>query len=291
MEKQDLQNHQYSGRIHKLEMGDRTSSPVSVVPQRRLNVHQLFSASFIHRTISPEQSANHASVYRLTNRIPLFSVMWLLFWEALYLFNSRTKKKRQPPARNHLHTSHKSLSLHVWFLVSLDLKTRLWHFKNAEMRLLGRRGSLFVTVWGNNSSLPATVTFLRGRSSLCHSWIEYQGSPDTPDPHIPTLVYNSCYEIVIFQGNGRWCVYEHLTSVYAALFIHEESFYFGCLSAEFSTTSRDGWHAERSWREMQVKNGVNVAAEATFPFLWRCLQESFRLYKLARQETHVHCVC
>lgn len=84
------------------------------------------------------------------------------------------------------------------------------------MRLLGRRGSLFVTVWGNNSSLPTTVTFLRGRSSLCHSWIQYQGSPDTPDPHIPTLVYNSCCEIVMFQGNGRWCVYEHLTSVYAA---------------------------------------------------------------------------
>lgn len=132
----------------------------------RASILTVFSmAPFIHATICLEQSAKHMSVYRLTNRIILFLVIW--FYEA-YLFNSRKNKTRKSGSLLWgiicIHLINHCLFM-LDFLFHWILKTRLWRFFfsfNAEMWLLGCPGSLFVTVWGNNSSLPATVTFLRG---------------------------------------------------------------------------------------------------------------------------------
>lgn len=121
-----------SPKIHETEEDPPSPPPPPLAPQfqsfwhSRASILSVFSvAPFLHATICLQQSAKHMSVYRLTNPIFLFLVRW--FYQA-YLFNSRknkkTRKTRQPPVRDHLHTSHKSLSLHAWFLVSLDLKNQ-----------------------------------------------------------------------------------------------------------------------------------------------------------------------
>lgn len=102
------------------------------------------------------------------------------------------------------------------------------------------RGTLFMTVKGNNSSLPANCTFLRGWRSQCQSWIQHLVSHNTPYHHThdlaPPSIYNSCYKIVIRtfhrvfrlkQARGKsllWnevCLW-NILHLYTLLFCHEQ---------------------------------------------------------------------
>lgn len=101
----------------------------------------------------------------------------LLLREAVYLFQS----KIQTPMRSNLHTSHKSLSLYVWFLVlSGSKKPGGGILKMRKCDSSECRGTLFMTARGNNSSLPANFSFLRGRRHQCQSWIDHSLSHNTP---------------------------------------------------------------------------------------------------------------
>lgn len=113
------------------------------------------------------------------------------------------------------------------------------------------RGTLFMTVKGNNSSLPANFTFLRGWRSECQSWIQHLVSHNTPYHHThdlaPPSIYNSCYKIVIRtfcrifslkqarEKSLLWnevCLWNIFASAYTSLlpqtemFIHEQGFFF-----------------------------------------------------------------
>lgn len=190
-----------SPKIHKMEEHP-PSPPPPLAPQfqsfwhSRASILTVFSmAPFLHATICLEQSAKHMSVYRLTNPIILFLVIW--FYRA-YLFNSRKKNKQAK--RGSLLWGIICIHLRNHCLFMLDflfhwiLKTRLWRFFfffsfNAEMWLLGCPGSLFVTVWGNNSSLPATVTFLRGLEQPLLELNSVSGFPWYPWPSYSDCVY------------------------------------------------------------------------------------------------------
>lgn len=123
-------------------------------------------------------------------------------------------------------------------------------------------GTLFMTVRGNNSSLPANFHILEGLEEPVPKLISAFGFPYHQAP--PPLVCNSCYKIVIrtfhcifssnlARGDGllwnEMCLW-NILHLYSILFCLEQRCLFmnkaflGCLSTEFSTASQHSLHAE-----------------------------------------------